>query len=127
MTEVIADPLKSQTNIMYSLHFYAGTHGKEQMQQIVNANKNGLAVFVTEWGTTQASGDGGVFEKETLEWMNFLADNRISWANWSVNNKGEDSGVLKLNKDPLGKGGWALEDLQPSGVLVRSILRGEIN
>ncbi len=118
-------PIEGQKNIMYTLHFYAGSHGKESRNVAKNAIKKGLPIFVTEWGTTQASGDGGVFEKETLEWMRFLAKNKISWANWSVNNKGEDSGVLKYNKDRDAKGGWAESDLQPSGLLVRKILRGE--
>ncbi|HBB42296.1 MAG TPA: glycosyl hydrolase family 5, partial [Treponema sp.] len=100
-------------------------HGEDYRRQITTANKKGLAVFVTEWGTTKASGDGGVFEKETLEWTKFLAKKQISWANWSVNNKGEDSGVLKYNKDKRAEGGWKDEDLQPSGILVRQILRGE--
>ena len=113
-------------NIMYTLHFYAGSHGEDSRNVAMEAIKAGLPIFVTEWGTTQASGDGGVFEKETLEWMRFLAKNKISWANWSVNNKGEDSGALKYNADKNGKGGWSEDDLQPSGILVRKILRGEI-
>ena len=54
-----------------------------------------------------------------------MAKKKISWANWSVNNKGEDSGVLKMNKDRNAKGGWKEEDLSKSGILVRKILRGE--
>lgn len=119
------DQITDASNIMYTFHFYAGTHGKDSRKQIDKAIKKGLPIFVTEWGTTQASGDGGVFEKETLEWTNFLSSRKISWANWSVNNKGEDSGVLKYNKDKQAEGGWALDDLQPSGLLVRKILRGE--
>ncbi len=126
LDDVIKSPVSDQKNIMYTLHFYAGTHGKDYRKQIVKANKNGIAVFVTEWGTTMASGDGGVFEKSTLEWVKFMADNKISWANWSVNNKGEDSGVLKFNKDRDAKGGWTESDLQPSGILLRKILRGEL-
>ncbi len=120
------DPIKGQKNIMYTLHFYAGSHGASSRKVLKKALKKGLPVFVTEWGTTLASGDGGVFEKETLEWTRFMAKNKISWANWSVNNKGEDSGTLKFNKDRDAKGGWAESDLQPSGVLVRKILRGDI-
>ena len=126
LASAAASPIEGQKNIMYTLHFYAGTHGQDSRNVAENAIKNGLPIFVTEWGTTQASGDGGVYEKETLEWMKFLAKNKISWANWSVNNKGEDSGVLKYNKDRDAKGGWQESDLQPSGILVRKILRGEI-
>ena len=119
-------PISGQKNIMYSLHFYSGSHGGERRSSVSEALKAGLPVFVTEWGTTKESGDGGVFEKETLKWTRFLAKNKISWANWSVNNKGEDSGALKFNKDRDAKGGWTEDDLQPSGIFVRKILRGEI-
>lgn len=125
LTSAAASPIENQKNIMYTLHFYAGSHGKDSRAVAEAAIKKGLPIFVTEWGTTQASGDGGVYEKETLEWMRFLAKNKISWANWSVNNKGEDSGALKYNKDRDAKGGWKESDLQPSGILVRKILRGE--
>ena len=125
LASAAASPIQGQKNIMYTLHFYAGSHGKDSRAVAQAALKKGLPIFVTEWGTTQASGDGGVFEKETLEWIRFMAKNKISWANWSVNNKGEDSGALKFNKDRDAKGGWAISDLQPSGVLVRAILRGE--
>ncbi len=54
-----------------------------------------------------------------------MEKNKICWANWSVNNKGEDSGVLKFNKDNSAKGDWQESDLQPSGILLRQILRGE--
>lgn len=120
------NPITGQKNIMYTLHFYAGSHGKESRANVEKAVKAGIPVFVTEWGTTKDSGDGGVFEKETLEWMRFLEKNKISWANWSVNNKGEDSGVLQMNKDRDAKGGWEESDLSKSGIFVRKILRGEL-
>lgn len=126
LASAAASPIDTQKNIMYTLHFYAGNHGKDSRAVAEAALKKGLPIFVTEWGTTQASGDGGVYEKESLEWMRFLAKNKISWANWSVNNKGEDSGILKYNKDRDAKGGWKESDLQPSGIFVRKILRGEI-
>lgn len=125
LASAAASPIENQKNIMYTLHFYAGSHGKASRDAAEAAIKKGLPVFVTEWGTTKASGDGGVFEQETMEWVRFMAKNKISWANWSVNNKGEDSGVLKYNKDREGKGGWQESDLQPSGILLRQILRGE--
>lgn len=118
-------PIEGQTNIMYTRHFYAGSTQEAGRQNISEALKHGIAVFVTEWGTTLDSGDGGVFEKETLDWTAFMEKNNISWANWSVNNKGEDSGVLKYNKDRGGKGGWTDDDLSPSGLLLRRILRGK--
>lgn len=118
------DPIDGK-NIMYTIHFYAGTHGKEQRNKVAKALKLSAPVFCTEWGTTMASGDGGVFEKSTMEWMKFFEKNNISWTNWAVNNKGEDSGILAYNKDRNGQGGWTEEDLSPDGKLLRKILRKE--
>lgn len=121
---VLDDRLEGE-NIMYTYHFYAGTTGQDGRNGVKACLEKGLPVFVTEWGTTQASGDGGVFEESTMEWVKFMADNKLCWANWSINNKGEDSGVLKYGKDKDAKGGWTEADLQPSGILLRQILRGE--
>ena len=119
------DPIQSP-NIMYTLHFYAGTHGQDFMDKTRFAVEMGLPVFVTECGTTQASGGGGVYEKEFLNWLVFLNEYGISWVNWSVSNKGEDSGILAYNADRNAQGGWTENDLSPSGRFIRKILRNEI-
>lgn len=123
--DVASKDMLEGNNIMYTLHFYAGTHGEELRDRARTALKNGAPLFVTEWGTTQATGDGGVFEEETLEWLSFLQKNNISWANWSICNNGEDSGALYFNADRAGKGGWKDKDLNPSGKFVRKIIRNE--
>jgi len=83
-----------------------------------------LPIFVTEWGTTLASGDQ-FRPKEAMEWLSFLKKHNLSWINWSVNNKGEDSGVLIFNADRDGKGNWKEADLSKSGKMMRLILRNE--
>jgi endoglucanase len=119
------DPIQSP-NIMYTLHFYAGSHGQDFMDRTEMAVERGLPVFVTECGTTQNTGGGGVYEKEFLNWLSFLKKYGISWVNWSVTNKGEDSGVLAYNADRDAQGGWTDDILSPSGRFIRKILRNEI-
>jgi len=119
------DPLDFP-NIMYTLHFYAGSHGNELKNMVNEAVNRGIPVFVTECGTTMNTGGGGVFEKEFLEWLSFLKKHGISWVNWSITNKGEDSGALVFNADRDAKGGWADKDLTQSGKFVRKIFRNEI-
>jgi len=119
------DPIQS-SNIMYTLHFYAGTHRQELMDKAIYAVEKGLPVFVTECGTTQSSGSGGIYEKEFIEWLVLLKRYGISWVNWSVTNKGEDSGVLIYNADRNAEGGWTDDILSPSGRFIRKILRNEI-
>lgn len=121
------DPILNQKNILYSVHFYSGSHKGERRRQIKSALRKGLPVFVTEWGCTKESGDGGVFEKESLEWIEFLKNNNISWANWSVNNKGEDSGILVFNADRNAEGHWQEKDLSKAGKFIRRVMRGELD
>jgi len=121
-----ADPIVGQKNIMYTLHFYAGTHGEELRKKADDALSKGLPLFVTECGTSEASGGGGTFIKQSHEWLSFLQKRNISWINWSVNNKGEESGVLVFNADRDAKGGWKDSDLSESGKFIRKVLRNEI-
>jgi endoglucanase len=118
-------PVTGYDNIMYTLHFYAGSHGEELRKKAKTALDLGLPLFVTECGTSQATGGGGVFEAEMLEWLSFLQKNNISWVNWSLTNKGEDAGILVMNADRNGKGGWKEEELSQSGKFIRKILRNE--
>jgi len=118
------NPIQGE-NIMYTLHFYAGTHGQELRDKAKTAIDKGLALFVTECGTTQASGGGGVYEEKFLEWLSFLKKHHISWVNWSLTNKGEDSGLLVMNTDREGKGHWTDDQLSQSGKFIRKILRNE--
>lgn len=81
-------------NIMYTLHFYAGTHGDYLIQKAEAAMRKGLAIFVTEFGTSKADGNGGVFATECDVWMEWMEKNKISWANWSFVDKNETSAAL---------------------------------
>ena len=121
-----ADPIQGFDNIMYTLHFYAGTHGQELRDKAQKAVDLGLPLFVTECGTSRATGGGGVYEDKFMEWASFLKKHQISWINWSLTNKGEDSGILVMNADRDGKGGWTDRELSPSGKFIRKILRNEI-
>ncbi len=120
-----ADPLDAGPGIMYALHFYAGSHGKELRAKADRALAAGLPIFVTEWGTTLNTGGGDYFPKESLEWLKWMRKRNISWTNWSLNNKGEASGLLAYNADRDAKGGWADDALSPSGRFVRMVLRNE--
>jgi len=119
-------PIQGFDNIMYTLHFYAGTHGQELRDKAQRAVDLGLPLFVTECGTSQATGGGGVYEEKFMEWLFFLKKHQISWINWSLTNKGEDSGILVMNADREGKGGWTDRELSQSGKFIRKILRNEL-
>lgn len=80
--------------------------------------QQGLPVFVSEWGTSDASGSGGVYLDEAKTWIDFMNQNNISWANWSLCDKSESSAAIKPGAD-VSKG-IADDDLSESGKFVFS-------
>jgi endoglucanase len=115
-----ADPLPF-ANIAYTLHFYAGTHRQELRDKALRAMELGVALFVTEWGTSEASGDGTLDEAETRLWREFMETHKLSHLNWSIIDKDETAAAL-LPGAP-GTGPWTDDMLTPSGVVVRQMLR----
>lgn len=117
-------------NIMYTLHFYAGSHGQDHRDKVQTALDNGLPIFCTEWGVSMDSGNSGVFYTETLEWMEYLEANNISWCNWSIGTAIlESSNALRLYSNRFTieqkvQGHWPDEMLSDSGLFVRSLILG---
>ncbi len=118
---VALNPITGYSNIAYTLHFYAGSHGQSLRDKAQIALDSGLALMVTEWGTVNANGDGAVDTTSVEEWMDFLCDNNITHCNWAVNDKKEGASALKPNSSHTGN--WASNDLTPSGILVRGIVK----
>lgn len=110
-------PLEGE-NLMYTLHFYAGTHGRELRDRIDGCLDKGLPIFVSEWGTSRADGSGGVFLEESKVWLDFLDKRDISWCNWSLCDKNETSAALKPGTSPSAV--WTEEALTESGKFVFS-------
>lgn len=117
------DPITRYSNIAYTLHFYAATTGHQSIlrDKAQTALNRGIPLFVTEWGSVAASGDGGVNNEQTTIWINFLNSNGISHANWALNDKDEGASALKPNASI--NGGWSNNDLTTSGLLVRNLIR----
>jgi endoglucanase len=109
----------SDLNIAYALHFYAGSH-PDLRKLAKDVLDKGLPLFVTEWGTTESSGTGGVHEEEAAEWMRFLHTEKISWINWSLSDKREDSALLRHATTTSGP--WPTGQLTASGLLVKAFL-----
>tara|TARA_R110002051_G_scaffold8755_1_gene35963 strand:+ start:59912 stop:60979 length:1068 start_codon:yes stop_codon:yes gene_type:complete len=108
-------------NIAYTLHYYATTHKQELRNIAQQAIDHGIALFVTEYGTTDYSGDGSIDVEEAHTWWSFLDENKISWCNWSIADKEENSAALKPNASTNGE--WKESDITPSGLMVREELK----
>ena len=93
------DPVEG-TNLMYTLHFYACSHGREMMDLAWNAHFNGVPIFVTEWGATPADGGDAepiVCEDEADDWFKFVDDMMASWAAWKLDGCDDSSCIIAIN------------------------------
>lgn len=115
------DPIKDP-NVAYTLHFYAGTHKQFLRDKAEKAMAKGIALMVTEWGTVNANGDGGVAKESTEEWLAFMKKHSLTHCNWSLADKVEGASVLKPGASTTG--GWKDSDLTESGLYVKSIIKG---
>lgn len=134
------DPIEDE-GTMYSVHFYTGTHmpasGSSDRSNVMNnatyALEKGAAVFATEWGTSEASGNNGPYLDKADEWLDYLNARNISWTNWSLTNKNETSAAFSpyeygkteaTSLDPGADQVWAPQELSVSGEYVRARIKG---
>lgn len=115
------DPIQGYSNIMYTMHFYAATHGKELRDRTDKAIQSGLPVFISESAGMEASGDGPLNLKAWQDYMDWMEARKLSWITWSVSDKDETCSILKKSANSEGK--WKDEDLKESGLKVREYLR----
>lgn len=116
----LSNPL-SFGNVMYTFHFYAQTHTASFRKRVETAVKKGLPIFVTEFGTCDASGNGGFNKRQSEEWFKLLEKYGISHCNWSLSNKAETASAIN---SWCGKtSGWTQGDLTESGRLIYNHFR----
>lgn len=96
LTGPVKNPVKG-SNIMYAYHFYAATHKDSQRADLAKAVKAGLPVFVTEYGLTEASGEGYIDYESGKKWFSLMTQNNISYCVWNLNSKSDISGS-KMSK-----------------------------
>lgn len=118
--DAAADKLDFE-NVMYTFHFYANTHTDSMRTRVENAISGGLPVFITEFGTCDASGNGGFNANESQKWFDLIAKYNISHLNWSLSNKGETASAILSSCSKTSD--WSESDLTESGKLVRTHFR----
>ena len=120
-----ADPIKGYDNLMYTMHFYAGTHKKWLRDRSDEAIKKGLPIFISECAGMEASGDGPLDHNEWKEFVDWMNERKLSWIGWSVSDKKETCSVLE--KTATSNGGWKDEDIKEWGKLVKNYLNNYRN
>lgn len=118
---VINNPLEGE-NIMYSVHFAAGSHGQALRDQIKHAMNEGLPIFISNWYTTNTTRTGEVYIEQSMDWIRFMEENKISWCYFSFGSSlSESSNVLK-NKNSSYEGHWKDNELSKTGLFIKEQL-----
>ena len=120
--DVADSPITGYSNIMYTVHFYAATHGqwlRDDCQYAINKN---IPIFVTECNGSEASGSGHLDYTQWNAWFDFMEANKISWINWSVSDvQGQLCSILQPNAPS--NGNWTTSQLTETGNFIRTKLR----
>ena len=109
-------------NVMYVLHFYAGTHKASLRSKLESALNAGVPVFVSECSICDASGNGGIDYDSAQSWLDLLNDRGVSFLAWSLSNKNETSALIQPGCSKTG--GWTEDDLSETGRWFRKAIQG---
>lgn len=110
-------------NIMYTLHFYAATHKDDLRQRLKTAVEDGLPVFVTEFGTCDASGNGQIDYDSANAWIQLMDALDVSYICWNLSNKNETSALFK--PDCMKTSDFETTDLSEEGLWLWDVLHNE--
>jgi cellulase/cellobiase CelA1 len=115
--DVIANPV-SGSNIMYTLHFYAASHGQWLRDSADRAIAQGVPIFVSEWGASDYTGgaNGSLDLNAAQEWMDWMNARKLSWAAWNLGDKEETTSILVPGARP--DGNWVDSDFKGHGPYV---------
>ncbi len=117
--EVADNPITGYKNIMYALHFYASedAHSQYLPAKVEYARKKKLPVIVSEFGVSEANGDGSIDTTSANKWFKLLDKYNISYFCWSLSNKQEAASLLKSSTKKTS--GWKNSDLTAAGKYIK--------
>ena len=120
------NPIRGYSNLMYAFHFYASdsSHNQWLTAKIGTAIDRGLPVFVSEFGLSQADGNGTVDLTKAAEWMQRCDDRNVSYCVWSLSNDYRSSSLIKNSCAKTS--GWGVDDLTTAGQFIRNHYRNRM-
>ncbi|MGG8409093.1 glycoside hydrolase family 5 protein, partial [Streptomyces sp. 12297] len=119
--EVVNNPVRA-TNIMYTFHFYAASHGTEYLEALSRAADR-IPVFVTEFGTQNYEGEGANNFSQSQKYLDLMAAKKISWVNWNYSDDERSGAVFKTGTCNAGGPYTGTSRLKEAGVWIRDRVR----
>jgi endoglucanase len=113
--DIVDNPVNF-SNIMYTFHFYAADHRDAYLNQLSWAADR-LPIFVTEFGSQEASGDGPNDFTMTQRFIDLMRTKKIGWTNWNYSDDFRTGAVWKPGTCSAGP--WTTTNLKASGTWIR--------
>lgn len=119
--EITDNPIVA-TNFMYTFHFYAASHQQTYLNELDWASDT-IPIFVTEWGTQEATGDGVNDFEMAEKYVDLMEKKKISWTNWNFSDDHRTGAVWKENT--CATADFSSANLKEAGIWVRDKIRGD--
>lgn len=118
--EVADSPLSGYSNLVYALHFYCAEYSHTQYlpSKVDYAVSKGLPIIVSEFGLSEASGNGNIDTNQASKWLNQLDNYGIGYFCWSLSNKAESASLIASGCHKTS--GWETSDLSAAGQYIRA-------
>ncbi|WP_369371776.1 glycoside hydrolase family 5 protein [Promicromonospora sp. Populi] len=118
-SEVVNNPVNA-SNVMYTFHFYAASHGQEYLDALSRAADR-IPVFITEFGTQNYAGEGANDFNMSQRYLNLAASKKISWVNWNFSDDHRSGAVL--TEGSCASGSFGTGNLKEAGRWIRDQIR----
>lgn len=119
--DVAAESPLEMPNLLYSLHYYAGTHKDWNRDKAEKAIAAGLPLIVSECGSMDHTGDGPIDYESWKAWMDFADKHNISVLMWDIADKNETCSMIEATASDNGME-WKEEDLKEWAKLARKTI-----
>lgn len=119
--DIAAENPVDAPNLLYSLHYYAGTHkdwNREKAQKAIDA---GLPLIISECGSMDHTGDGPIDYESWRQWMDFADSNNLSVLMWDIADKNETCSMISATASDNGME-WKEDDLKEWAKLARKTI-----
>jgi endoglucanase len=118
-SEIVNDPV-SASNVMYTFHFYAASHGQEYLDALSRAADR-IPIFITEFGTQDYAGEGANDFTMSQRYLDLAASKKISWVNWNFSDDHRSGAVF--TEGTCAGGSFGTDQLKEAGAWIRDRIR----
>lgn len=119
--DVAAESPIDAPNLLYSLHYYAGTHKDWNRGKADKALAAGLPLIVSECGSMDHTGDGPIDYESWKAWIDWADANKVSVLMWDIADKDESCSMIKSTA-PSDGSQWTDDDLKEWALLARKTI-----